>query len=74
MLDVRRTNKGVLITRMNLAERTAIAWPATGLLVSQTDNTPGFYYNTGAPAVPQWMLIQNSVNVTTLGNTFNGAQ
>ena len=42
MLDVRRTNKGVLITRMNLAERTAIAWPATGLLVSQTDNTPGF--------------------------------
>lgn len=73
MLDVSSTNKGVLISRMTLAQRSAIAGPATGLLLYQTDNTPGFYYNAGTPTVPSWTLIQNAVNVTTQGNTFNGS-
>ena len=72
-LDVSSTNKGVLVPRMTAAERGAIASPATALLVFQTNNTPGFYYNAGTPASPNWTLIQNSANVTTQGNTFNGA-
>jgi hypothetical protein len=46
MLDVRSTTKGVLLPRMSYAERTAIAAPAQGLMVYQTNHstTPrGFY-------------------------------
>jgi hypothetical protein len=32
---------------MTLAQRNAIATPATGLLIYQTNNTPGFYYYNG---------------------------
>ena len=32
---------------MTLAQKTAIASPATGLLVFQTDGTAGFYYFNG---------------------------
>ncbi len=42
MLDVKSTSQGLLIPRMTLAQRNAIASPATGLMVFQTDNTPGF--------------------------------
>lgn len=45
MLDIVSTNKGLLIPRMGLANRPAS--PATGLLIYQTDNTPGFYYYNG---------------------------
>lgn len=72
-LDITSTDKGVLVPRMTAATRTGIGSPATGLLVYQTDGSPGFYYNSGTPAVPNWVLIQNSANVTTQGNTFNGA-
>ena len=72
-LDVTSSDKGVLIPRMPAAARTGIASPATGLLVYQTDGSAGFYYNAGTPGSPVWVLIQNSTNVTTQGNTFNGA-
>jgi Chaperone of endosialidase/Head domain of trimeric autotransporter adhesin len=46
LLDVSSTTKGLLAPRMTQTQRDAIATPATGLLVYQTDNTPGFYtYN-----------------------------
>lgn len=48
MLDVSSTNSGVLVPRMTQAQRNLIASPATGLLIYQTDNTPGFYYYNGA--------------------------
>jgi hypothetical protein len=69
MLDVKATGKGVLVPRMTLALRPAT--PATGLLIYQTDGTAGFYYYSGAA----WIYIQNSgnANITTQGNTFNGA-
>ncbi len=54
MLDISATDKGILIPRMTMAERNAISSPQTGLLVFQTDNTPGFYYNAGTPAAPGW--------------------
>ena len=47
MLDVKSTDKGMLIPRMTQAQRTLIASPATGLLVYQTDGTDGFYFYNG---------------------------
>ena len=48
MLDITSTASGMLVPRMTSAQRTAIASPATSLLVFQTDGTAGFYYYTGA--------------------------
>jgi hypothetical protein len=53
MLDVNSIEGGVLIPRVTLSQRTAIGSPAEGLLVYQTDNTPGFYYYNGA----SWELV-----------------
>ncbi len=47
MLDVKSTNKGMLVPRMTSAQRTAIASPATGLLVYQSDGVGGFYFYNG---------------------------
>ena len=45
-LDVSATDKGMLVPRMTSAQRTAIASPATGLLVFDTD-TGGFWFFNG---------------------------
>lgn len=47
-LDVVSSTQGVLVPRMTQAQRNLIATPATGLLVYQTDNTPGFYFYNGS--------------------------
>jgi hypothetical protein len=52
MLDVESTNKGVLHPRMTESQRDAIASPATGLLIFQTDGTTGFYYYSGTAWTP----------------------
>ncbi len=57
MLDVVATDAGMLIPRLTQAQRDDITSPATGLLIYQTDNTPGFYYNQGTPAAPDWVSI-----------------
>lgn len=57
MLDVKSTTRGFLAPRMTLAQRNAILTPATGLLVFQTNNTPGYYFNSGTPAVPLWVQV-----------------
>lgn len=44
ILDIKSTNKGILIPRMTQAQRIAIASPGNGLMVYQTDGTIGFYY------------------------------
>jgi len=54
MLDIKSTNSGMLIPRMTETERDALASPATSLIIFQTDNTPGYYYNSGTPASPVW--------------------
>jgi hypothetical protein len=54
-LDVNFTNRGFLVPRMTAAQRAAIATPATGLLVYQTDagtQGPGFYFYNGTAWVP----------------------
>ncbi len=48
MLDVKSTEKGILIPRMTMAQRDLIASPATGLMIYQTNNTAGFYYYNGS--------------------------
>ncbi|MBL7903915.1 MAG: fibrobacter succinogenes major paralogous domain-containing protein [Bacteroidales bacterium] len=60
MLDVQSTGKGMLIPRMTQVQRDAIPEPATGLLIYQTDNEAGFYFNAGTPGSPSWQAIAGS--------------
>ncbi len=71
ILDVKATNKGVLIPRMLDTDRTGIANSATGLIVYQTNLTTGFYYNAGTPGTPSWIRLSDGV--TSIANGGTGA-
>ncbi len=61
MLDVKSTEKGMLIPRMTYTQRTNITSPATGLLVYQTNFRNGYYFNSGTPESPSWVpLVSDS--------------
>ncbi len=45
MLDISSTNSGLLVPRMTAAQRAAIAAPANGLMVYDTDAGSFYYYN-----------------------------
>ena len=47
-LNVTSENQGILIPRLTMEQRDAIATPVAGLLVFQTNETPGFYYYDGS--------------------------
>lgn len=47
-LDITSTNKGLLVPRLTLAQRGAIASPVAGLLIYQTDGVPGYYSYNGS--------------------------
>lgn len=66
MLDVKSTDKGMLIPRMSKALRDLISSPATGLLIYQTDNTPGFYFYDGSA----WVVVGNGA--TTINSLYDG--
>jgi hypothetical protein len=68
MLDVQSNEKGVLVPRMTQAQRNAIANPAAGLLIYQTNQTPGFYFNAGTPALPNWQPVGYNTIWKELGN------
>jgi len=84
-LDVSFTNKGLLTPRLTAAQRAAIAAPATGLLVYQTDagtQGAGFYFYNGTAWTPlstqsgAWGLSGNTgtaVATNFLGTTDNTA-
>jgi len=57
-LDIKSTAGGILIPRMTMAQRNAIANPPSSLLIYQTDNTSGFYFNSGTPSSPDWKRLQ----------------
>ena len=63
ILDVKSTTKGMLAPRMTAAQKTAIASPATGLLIYQTDGTAGFYYYNGSA----WTFI-NAAGINGLNS------
>ena len=65
LLDVKSTDKGFLIPRMTATQRGAIASPATGLLVFQTDATEGFYFYDGA----SWVRLATSANAAYTAGT-----
>ncbi len=64
ILDVKSTDKGVLIPRMTEAQRNLIASPATGLLIYQTDGTDGFYFYNGTA----WTSLSGGGSGDNLGN------
>lgn len=72
LLDLTSTSRGFLIPRMTEAQKNAIASPATGLLIYETDNAttgayagqgPTFWYYDGITWVPMlgggWLLTGN---------------
>jgi len=61
-LEISSTNSGILIPRMTEVQRDAIVTPVTGLLIYQTNNTPGFYYYTGII----WMTFGGADNDWTM--------
>ncbi len=64
LLEIKSTKKGLLIPRMSKTLRDAIAAPATGLLIYQTTNLPGFYYYNGT----LWTALSQSSQWTSAGN------
>ena len=65
VLDLTSTSKGLLIPRMSFADRGLLPQPATALLIYQYDNVPGFYYNSGTPFLPNWVLMNAPVGGPT---------
>lgn len=77
-LDITSTNSGLLIPRMDLSDRNAIGTPATGLLIFQTDNTPGFYYYNGTAwvafgAITTSTLVFPALPIPALSTATTGA-
>ena len=67
-LTVESNQQGILLPRMTLEERDAIANPATSLLIFQTDDTPGFYYFNGT----EWINLASS-NTNNNNSSGNGS-
>ena len=76
LLEINSTTKGLLMSRMTKTQRDAIISPATGLLIYQTNSTPGFYYYSGtawtavAPKSKGWSLTGNTGTIP--GTNFIG--
>jgi hypothetical protein len=67
LLEIKSTTQGILIPRMTLTQRNAIpvASSTNGLLIYQTNSTPGFYYYNGSAwkavtSKPGWLLTGNA--------------
>jgi len=66
MLDVSSTEKGILIPRMTLSQRNDISNPVTGLMIYQTNNTPGFYFYNGS----SWVVVGDGA--TSINSLYDG--
>lgn len=64
ILDVKSTDKGMLVPRMSTGQRTAIVGPAVGLLVFDL-TTNGFWYFNGTV----WVQISSGISNQTLSLT-----
>ena len=65
MLDIKSSTRGLLVPRLTTVQRTAIATPADGLLVYDTD-AKGFWYYSGGTG---WIQISNGSGGLTLPYT-----
>ena len=63
-LDLFSENSGLLLPRMLESERAAIENPVEGLMIYQTNNTPGFYYYNGST----WKILGAATDIMTLDN------
>ncbi len=75
-VDVTSTTQGMLVPRMTFTQRNQIGTsstpaitPATGLLIYQTDNTPGFYFYNGTT----WTSLSSSSGVSGTESSFGDA-
>lgn len=72
MLDVQSTSKGLLIPRMTEAQRSAVATPANGLMVYQTDGATGLYIYDGVASNWEHSLDSSDVfNLTQQERSLN---
>ncbi|HRI20489.1 MAG TPA: tail fiber domain-containing protein, partial [Panacibacter sp.] len=76
ILEMVSTTKGLLIPRMTKTQRDAIATtPPTGLMIYQTNNTPGFYYYSGSawtavtPAAGANKTLNNLISPTAINQS-----
>lgn len=67
-LDITSTSGGLLIPRMTETQRDAITSAATGLMIYQTDGTPGFYYYNGN----SWSEVGATSATYSIGDVVNG--
>jgi microcystin-dependent protein len=72
MLDISSTTQGLLAPRMTADQRTAIAGPATGLLVYQTDLQKGFYVFTDGAWKRLFDMAGESTPATNALMTWDG--
>lgn len=66
-LEISSTTQGMLIPALTAVQRSTINDPATGLLVFQTDGTPGFYYYSGVI----WVNLTNGRQPNSEGFTIS---
>ena len=73
-LDIKSTDKGMLVPRMTTAQRTIIASPATGLLVFDTTTGSFWFYNgtlwteLAGGGSSQWTANGNNISNNNSGN------
>lgn len=63
-LEIRATNRGLLIPRMTTAQRNAIASPANGLMVYDTDQASIWIKQAG-----QWVELENSIALKSVNGS-----
>ncbi len=67
ILDLSSTNKGLLMPRVTLQQRSSIQNPANGLIVYQTDMISGFYYFDGK----DWKSVGAETAQNSVADAFN---
>jgi hypothetical protein len=67
ILDLSSTNKGLLMPRVTLQQRSSIQNPANGLIVYQTDMISGFYYYDGK----EWKAVGTETTQNSVADAYN---
>ena len=60
MLDIKSDSKGLLIPRLTKDQRDGIQNTATGLMIFQTDQDSGFWFNAGSLLSPSWVKMSDA--------------